>query len=155
MTIDQVLEISKGLLTPLIAIVATYVAWQQWQTNKVKLMLDRYDRRLKVYEEVKGILSIITRDADVSYDDLLAFRRSVSEADFLFGEEITEYIDEIYQRGVKLHHWNSQYRDYTQEKPDGYNHEKVVEQMHCELMWLTSQFDPALQKFKKYLDISH
>ena len=31
---EQVIEISKGLLTPVIAIVATYIAYQQWQTNR-------------------------------------------------------------------------------------------------------------------------
>lgn len=95
MCIDQVVEVSKGLLTPLIAIVATYIAWQQWKTNRQKLILDRYDRRLRVYEEVRKILSIIFRDDKASYDDLLKFRTAVSEADFLFGSEIPKYIDEI------------------------------------------------------------
>lgn len=154
MTIEQFIEISKGLLTPLIAFVATYIAWQQWKTNQQKFILDRYDRRLKVYEEVRKILSIIVRDAKASYEDLLKFRISVSEADFLFGSEIPTYIDEIYQRGVKLQYWSNEYRDYTQEKPDGYNHEKVVNEMHKELDWLSTQFEPAKQKFKKYLDVS-
>ncbi|MBI5655359.1 MAG: hypothetical protein HZC44_00440 [Geobacter sp.] len=149
-----VAEFSKQMLTPLIAIVATYIAWQQWNTNKQKLILDRYDRRLKVYEEVIQILSIITRDAKASYDDLIKFRRAVSEADFLFEPEIMKYIDEIYQRGVQLEYWNKQYRDYTQAIPDGYNHQKVCDSMHAELTWLTAQFEPAKQKFKKYLDVS-
>lgn len=155
MYIDQIAEISKALLTPVIAIVATYIAWQQWKTNQQKLILDRYDRRLKVYEEVRQILSIILRDAKASYDDLLEFRRAVSEADFLFGPEIPEYIDEIYQRGVKLQYWSGEYRDSTQPKPEGYDHKKVCDGMHTELIWLTEQFEPAKQKFKKYLDISH
>jgi|SRR5882672_5537469 len=74
MRTEQILEISKALLTPLIAIVATYIAWQQWRTNKQKLLLERYDRRLRVYEEVRKILSVILRDAKASYDDLLRFR---------------------------------------------------------------------------------
>ncbi|GMQ99462.1 MAG: hypothetical protein BMS9Abin18_0280 [Zetaproteobacteria bacterium] len=151
---EQIIEISKGLLTPLIAVVATYIAWQQWQTNRQKLNLERYDRRLHVYEEVRKILSIIFRDANASSDDLLKFRISVSEADFLFGPEIPEYIDEIYKRGLKLRYWNQQYRDYSQEKPEGYDHNKVVEEAHKELTWLTEQFEPAKEKFKKYLDIS-
>lgn len=154
MDMNQIIEVSKALLTPLIAVVATYIAWQQWNTNKQKLVLDRYDRRLRVYGEVIKILSIIIRDAKASYDDLLKFRSSVSEADFLFGPEIAEYIDEIYKRGVKLQYWNLTYRDYTQEMPPGYDHNKVVEGMHAELTWLTEQFGPAKQKFKKYLDIS-
>jgi len=91
----DVVEISKALLTPLIAIVATYIAWQQWQTNRQKLSFDLYERRLKVYEQVRRILSIIVRDAKASYDELLKFRAAVSEADFLFGPEIVKYIDEI------------------------------------------------------------
>lgn len=154
MCIEQVIEISKGLLTPVIAIVATYVAWQQWQTNRQKLILDRYDRRLRVYEEVRKILSIIFRDAKASYEDLLKFRTAVSEADFLFGPEIPEYIDEIYKRGLQLQSWNDQYRDYMQEKPEGYDHKNVVEGIHSELTWLTEQFLPAKSKFKKYLDVS-
>src|SRR5258705_7395765 len=102
---------SKALLTPTIAVVTTYIAWQQWRTNRQKLVLDRYDRRLGVYEELRQILSLILRDAKASYDDLLKFRTSVSKADFLFGPEITDYIDEIYQRGVKLQYWSGEYRD--------------------------------------------
>ena len=155
MCVEQIIELSKGLLTPLIAVVATYIAWQQWQTNRQKLNLERYDRRLHVYEEVRKILSIILRDAGASTDDLLKFITSVSEADFLFGTDITEYIDQIYKRGLNLWKWNKQYRDSTQETPEGYDHNKVVDGMHNELTWLSEQFGPAKEKFKKYLDISN
>lgn len=151
---EQIIEIFKGLLTPLIAIVTAYIAWQQWQTNRQKLNLERYDRRLRVYEEVRKLLSMIDRDANASTNDLLKFRTSVSEADFLFRPEIPKYIDEIYKHGLNLWKWNQQYRDYTQEKPEGYDHNKVVEEMHKELTWLTEQFEPAKEKFKIYLDIS-
>ena len=154
MCFDQILEISKALLTPLIAIVTAYIAWQQWKTNEQKLNLDRYDRRLRIYEEVRKILSIIFRDAKVGTDDLLKFRTSVSEADFLFGAEVPTYIDEIYKRGLNLWRWNQEYRDYTQEPREGYDHNKIVEEMHKELTWLTSQFEPSKEIFKKYLDIS-
>lgn len=154
MCIEQALEISKGLLTPVIAIVTTYIAWQQWKTNQHKLKLEKYNRRLLVYEEVKKILSIIVRDAEVSTEDLLRFRTSVSEADFLFGQEIIDYIDDIYKRGLNLRRWNQEYRDYTQTKPEGYDHKKVVDEMNKELTWLSKQFEPAKEKFRKYLDLS-
>ena len=150
----QVIEISKALLTPVIAVVATYIAWQQWKTNRQKLVLDRYDRRLHVYEEVRKILSIILRDARASYDDLLKFRTAVSEADFLFGSEISAYIDEIYRRGVQLESWSLQYCDFTKQPPEDYDHQKVCDGMHSELTWFTKQFEPAKEKFKKYLDVS-
>lgn len=155
MCIEDLAKLSSALLTPLIAVVAAYIAWQQWKTNRQKLVMDRYDRRLRIYEEVRKILSIILRDAKARTDDLLKFRTSVSEADFLFGPEIMAYIDEIYKHGLSLGRWNQEYRDYTQEKPEGYDHAKVVGEMHKELTWLTEQFEPAKEKFRKYLDISY
>jgi hypothetical protein len=154
MCLADFVEISKAVLTPLIAVVAVYIAWQQWKTNQQKLVLDRYDRRLRVYEEVRKILSIILRDGKANTDDLLRFRTSVSEADFLFGPEIPKYIDEIYKHGIALWRWTTEYRDYTQEKPAGYNHEKTVESMAVELEWLSGQFEPAKEMFRRYLDVS-
>lgn len=151
---EEMIEIFRGLLTPTIAIIATYIAYQQWKTNQQKLKLERYDRRLRVYEEVRKILSIIFRDAKATTEDLLKFRTSVSEADFLFGPEISEYIDEIYNRGLDLCRWNDEYRDHTQEHPEDYDHAQVVKNKHQELSWLKEQFKPAKEKFKKYLDIS-
>ena len=83
---EQLIEIFTLLLTPFIAIVATYIMWQQWKTNQQKLNLERYDRRLHIYEEIRKILSIIVRDANASTEELLTFRTSVSEADFCLGQ---------------------------------------------------------------------
>ena len=94
------------------------------------------------------------RDAKVSAEDLLKFRTSVSEADFLFGPEVPEYIDEIYKHGVQLCRWVEEYRDYTQPTQEGCDHKKVVDNKYKELEWLSNQFEPAKDKFKKYLDIS-
>lgn len=154
MSIDEVLKISQGLLTPIIGIITTYIAWQQWKTNRNKLNLDRYERRLQVYKEVVRYISVGIRDANYGNDELLTFRSKVSEADFLFGEEVPKYIDELHNRAVNLSRWNKEYRDYSQPKPEDYAHNRVVEEMHKELTWVSSQFEPARNIFKKYLDIS-
>jgi len=154
MYIDQIAEVSRTLLTPVIAVVATYIAWQQWKTNQQKLVLDRYDRRLRVYEEVRKIFGIILREGKASPEELLRFWGSVSEADFLYGPEITDYITEIYERGLKLSSWAEQYRDSTQQKPEGYDHRQVLDGKRSEFEWFSKQFEPAKQRFRKYLDIS-
>jgi hypothetical protein len=151
MSVEYIIQLSSGLLTPLIAIVAVYIAWQQSKTAKQKLTLDTYDRNLRIYEEVKKFLLIIIRDGDVDFDEAIKFRSSVSEADFLFGAEIVQYIDEIYKRAISLRRWNREFNN--QIKPEGYDHSKVVEKMHIELDWLTAQLEPAKEKFRKYLSI--
>lgn len=154
MSVDEGLKILQGLLTPVIGIITAYIAWQQWRTNRDKLKLDRYERRLLVYEEVVRFISVGIRKANYSDEDLMAFRPKVSEADFMFGEDVSEYIDKLYFRAVQLHYWNGEYRDYSQPKPEGYDHDKVVKGMHEELKWMSSQLEPARKLFKKYLDVS-
>jgi hypothetical protein len=152
--LNQLLEISKGLFTPAVAIVTIYIAFQQYRTNKLKLRLDQYDRKLRIYEEVTKLLRIIVKDGDAATGDLIRFLKSVSEADFLFrGPEIRDYLDEIYKRGMNLERWNAEYREST--KPEGYDHAKVVAGKQEELKWFTSQCEPgARNKFKNYLDVS-
>ncbi len=147
-------SIVQGVLTLLIAGIAVYIAYQQYQTNALKVRLDRYDRRLKVYEEVHKLLSLAARDAAVSLEDLLKFRVATSEAVFLFGAEIPEYLKEISTRGFNLLRWNDEYRDVTQARAADYDHQKVVAGKHEELQWLVAQIDTAVEKFKPYLDVS-
>ena len=87
----KTVQILQALLTPLIAIIATYIAYQQWNTNKLKLKLDRYERRLRVYQKIVETLQLIGRDLDPKLDDLLKYRVSVAEACFLFGSEISRH----------------------------------------------------------------
>src|SRR5689334_11606848 len=105
MSIDEVLKISQALLTPIIGIITTYIAWQQWRTNRIKLKLDRYERRLQIYKEVVRFIVISAEKDNYDNDELMNFRPKVSEADFLFGEEVRKYIDELHNSAVNLHRW--------------------------------------------------
>jgi len=154
MPIDEILKILQGLLTPVIAIVTCYIAWQQWKTNQRKFNFDRYERRLKVYEEVVRFIGVGIREGDYKNEELMSFKPKVSEADFLFGEEVSTYINELQERAVMLSHWNGEYKDYTQAKPKDYDHKKIVEEKHKELKWISSQFEEARILFKKYLDVT-
>ncbi len=146
--------ILQALLTPLIAIVAIYIAWQQWKTNKLRLRLETYDRRLRVYGEVSKILKLAICNRNVQMNELNGFIVATAEADFLFGPEIPQYIDEIYSRGLKLCRANEEYRDLTQEQPPGYDHKKIVEVKEEQSNWFYGQISVAKEKFKTYLTIS-
>lgn len=147
-------SVLSALLTPLIAVIATYIAWQQWRGNELKLRLDRYERRLRIYQEVVKMLGLISRDADAKIEDLWAFRANTAEAVFLFGPDVPNYLEEIFSRGLKLRAANRKYRHAGEETPPGYDHEKILAESNLELRWLTEQFDPAKQKFAKYLNVS-
>ena len=148
------IEVFKGLLTPVIAIVTAYIAWQQWKTNERKFKLDRYDRRLRIYQRVIEFIGIACRDFQPEPKDVIRFNAETAEADFLFGPEIHAYIRELAQRAMKSRAAHLEYRDYTQQPPPGYDHAKVMANMQTESEWLTEQYEAAVQKFKPYLDVS-
>jgi hypothetical protein len=84
---------------------------------------------------------------------LVNFITAVSEADFLFDADVPAYIEEIYRRGLNLWSYSEQYRDHTQDIPPGYDHNKIVTEMHKELGWFANQPHLARDLFGKYLRI--
>jgi hypothetical protein len=152
----RVISILQGLLTPLIAIIATYIAWQQWKGNQLKLKMDRYERRLHVYQDVVRMLKECANGELREFRVIIDFGASTAEADFLFGPEIRQYIDEISSRAGKLRSANVQYKDYTQLVPAGYDHEKIVIEMGVQVNWFVDQLVGfvARDKFGRYLNIS-
>lgn len=149
------LQILQGLLTPVIGLTTLYIAWQQWKANQRKAVLDRYERRLAIYQRVVEMLRLIVREFKPEIHDLMKFSADTAEADFLFGDDVPKYLNEIYTHGIDLHTARAEYRDFLQPVPEGYDHQKVVEAMTREEKWFVGQFAVAKEKFKKYLDISH
>jgi uncharacterized ubiquitin-like protein YukD len=160
-SVEQVLRMLSYIATPVVAVAAlkiasqqARIAGQQARVQERKYEADLYERRLRIYEEVKRLLSIVTRDANISMQDLLKFRVATSEADFLFGSDVPTYIDELYKHATNLAMWASIYRDYTQEPPPGYDHKATVDGKNREFAWITAQYEPSKELFKKYLHVS-
>lgn len=148
------LQILQGLLTPVIGLTTLYIAWQQFQMNRRKTILERYERRLQIYQRTVEMIRLVVRNFKPEFQDLIKFSADAAEADFLFGEEIPKYINEIYVHGLDLNTARAEYRDFTQPIPAGYDHQKVVDALTKEKKWFTDQPQIAKEKFKKYLDIS-
>lgn len=151
---EEFFKVLSALLPISTALFAAYLGWQQLTTSKHKLKLDLFERRLKIYNEVQKLLMIVVREGYVSLEQLSAFKIAVSDAEFLFGDDIQKYIQELCGHVLKLHQWKSEYRDSSQVKPDGYDHKKVVDGKHVELDWLYSQIEGSKEGFAKYLDIN-
>ncbi len=58
------------ILTPVTAVVALYLAWQQCKINEQQFEFDLYERRLRVYEQVLAILQLVIRDFKPEFSDL-------------------------------------------------------------------------------------
>lgn len=105
----DVIEFMKATLGPAVAALGVAVAVAQWRTGTIKLRLDSYDRRLRVYKATIGLLDCVLAEVrwrrgpayrqksncfdkpyeDIPADVLAEFDDCLLEASFLFGRDVT------------------------------------------------------------------
>lgn len=97
------IEILSALLTPLIAVVATYIAIQQYRSEKAKARHDLYDRRMAIFKATSKYLAIattpvITNDSQVKEENeaYKAFVAANTESEFLFDKDVVLYLGLIH-----------------------------------------------------------
>jgi hypothetical protein len=140
--------VTIGLLV-VIAAAVVLIAARLARIARARQDEKRYDRRLSVYREVVRVLSIIARDADVAGDELILFRSKTHESGFVFGREMATYIDEIYDRSLRLHVTNTLIKG--RELPVGDDRDKVTVENSKHMIWLTDQVPLLRKKFEAYL----
>jgi hypothetical protein len=69
--------------------VTGYFTWRQWRTAKDKLLLDLFDKRFALYEELRA--AVVRRGID--QNSVLDFKRAISRAQFLFGPEVQTFLE--------------------------------------------------------------
>ena len=152
---DVLIELLKVIPITIVGAITLYVAWQQWQTNQQRLRLELYDRRLRIYNEVRSFIAVALNDMQT--DNYLAFSHATREADFLFGPDgdpITAYLRDLSSHGKALLRWNQEFRDTMQPHPPGYDHQSVINAIHEEKQWFAKQHEEgAFQTFRNYLNL--
>jgi len=156
-----VAEISKSMLTPAIGIVAAItgiatvaIARQQKIINEQKLAFDKYDRRMKVYEDVVHFIRTITKTEEFSDGILLQYENTISQAHFLFNPKIIEYLEEVNSHSKILKYWSSLFETTSKGHiVEGHDDAEVCTGLNYERKWLDAQLDIVKQKFKDEGDL--
>lgn len=152
-SLQVITQLLSSFFTPLIAIIAAYIAYQQYRTNKQKLKLDMYEKRFKVFLGLQTLLVHVLENGNVSDEALQYFQISTSESAFIFGKDISDYLKSIRDKSITLRKQN--YKLYYTDLPIGEERDKLAEAKSKLLFELTDQeFKISEQKFAKYLKIN-
>ena len=143
MDFKQVIDYFSAALIPLIAIITTYIAYQQYRTNKLRLKHDLFERRWSVYKTIMETLEAVIREGNINDDKLLKFNIERAKSYFLFDESLHKYIDEIYEKLVDLQEMNSA----TEE-------EKAKKRGELK-KWFIAQIKVTKEKFHKFLNLHY
>ena len=149
MIIKEILEICAGFLTPMIAVLAVWIAWQQHRTNRDKLRLNLYDKRFDVFRALMELLAFIVREGNITLEKIYEFRANTNESSFLFDKDISEYLETVRQKAVKF--YNLEQKLHHSDLPVGEERDKAAKDDSELLRWFFDQFKVSESKFGKYL----
>ena len=100
--LEKLVRVLSALLTPVIALLASYIAWQQHKTNKNHFRLALLDRRLKVFDSTGELIGTVVTHGKVHMDDITKFLQATSDGEFLFGADVAEYLNQLYDKATKV-----------------------------------------------------
>lgn len=93
------LEIGLGFT---ISLIASLIAYYQYQNSMIKLKLDLFEKRYKVYDATRKFLHTIISKQKYSHEDLNEFYIMTSDCEILFGQKTSDYLKEIRTKAQKM-----------------------------------------------------
>jgi hypothetical protein len=149
------ISVFTPLLTPLIALIASYIAIQQWRTNKEKLRLDLYDKRFAVYENTLALYRMLMSETLLTEKEKIDiqsnFIKSYRESQFLFSDSdgITKLLGDISSKTPVINNILSIHKAYIG-NPDM---QVQAHMNHLEALTFLNNSMPELEKrLAKYLN---
>jgi hypothetical protein len=137
--------------TLFLGVAVAVVGWRQWRVADNKLRLDLFDRRYKVYDATRKFLAVIMREATFADSQLFEFYAGTSDAEFLFGADVGDYLGQIRKRA--LHMRTAQ--QLFEPLPVGDERSRHVQAAHDDLVWLTDQITAMTEVFSPYLGFAN
>jgi hypothetical protein len=141
----------SALLAPIVAIVATYIAIQQYRTTKLKIRLELFEKRYAVYDGAKMFISLAVRDGTLSDEAFFSLNETTQDAFFLFDDSVDQYIQLLREKGAKLKFLNDRLAD--QSLPIGEERSSLSAEDADLCTWSGHQFADSKRAFKKYLRV--
>ena len=137
--INSLMPVLAALLTPTIAAVAVLIAYEQFVINRRQYRLALFEKRYAIFNATAKFIALILQQANVSVQECIQFLQDTRDDQFLFGQEVADFIKEVYEHATALHAHMAMGAAHAQQAQD------VNE-------WFAGKIDEARKIFGKYLD---
>jgi hypothetical protein len=98
--LKEILTIISGVLTPIIAAITVFIAFQQYKTSRYNIKLDLYDKRFLVFLSLMTFITKIVHNGIITTSDLIDFYQATNQSYFLFDDDINNYIKEVHIKSL-------------------------------------------------------
>jgi len=136
---------------PIIAAIAAWVAFRQFQIARNKLKFDLFDKRMEVYGAVRDALGSISRQSSLTQEQQIQYLQGTRTARWLFGPEVFHYLDEtLWHKVVDLEFQNTMSKDSAE--PERVKH---IQERTETFTWMTKQYKEFDALVAKYLTLKN
>lgn len=149
-------DIAKGIPTALVTlalgIAGLVIAYNQLKVARTTLELDRYDKRYAIFQQTWEILSatVMKGTREKRYGLATPFNNFLPEASFLFGQDISDYLNECSKNWTELYGLEAERADVA-----GKDRQKTIERASELQLWFFEQASVHCKaKFANYLKFS-
>ncbi len=101
-----------------------------------ELSFELYERRLRIYHAAKKLILKVAADASLERTPVWEFGAETDEALFLFDQNLSEYLSELYRRAAQLAGLTS----ILKNEPVGDRRNRHVDQQMELVLWFNDQF---------------
>jgi hypothetical protein len=137
------------IITACIAFFAAYIAYRQWQTAHQRVVLDLFERRMKVYDDARAVISEIMRDGTANHQIFFRYCQATDRLGLLFGDEVVAYSDVTRDRINRFIMHETMVRAYHQGDPikDHHIHIDKAAQRLSELSGFYDEFSSLVMPY--------
>lgn len=146
----ELIEILAALLTPTIGVIATYIAYQQYSLNRKTTKRELLDRRLTIFKSCMAYIAKCVQQNPNSIETT-QFLRETADSFYLFKDDLTEYLSEVYKKGLNFEYYGKMLNDPN--LPVGEKRTQFADKNLALQEWFTRQLSEAREMFKPYLDV--
>jgi hypothetical protein len=84
-------------ISAVLGLAVAIVGYLGWMTAHQRIVVDLFDRRFKVYDELREAVSTLLTNGTIDSTTLFSYLRTTNRARFLFGPEVVEYLEARYK----------------------------------------------------------
>jgi hypothetical protein len=102
----------------IVSLVVAVVQYAQWRTANQKVVIDLYERRFKVYEQLGKAIAPVLREGEVTRTAFNEFMIGQADATFLFGDDVQAYLKELRKCFAWLSSMTNEVIDKSPNRPE-------------------------------------
>jgi hypothetical protein len=122
------------------------IAERTWKTSNEKIVLELFERRLAIYEQIRSVIGEVTRSGAAKDELLFRYLDAIDLVPYFFGDEVRNYLEDIRIHIIDLNLCNSML-----DNPSVPDRGTWAERRTKHFLGVTSFYKEAPQLFRPYM----